>query len=193
MSMKRLSIALSLAAGLAAAFAACDDRGPIAPSRLPPASSEPAIYSLGGLVTEPVDVGVDGATVTVMDGSAKGVSSITEGGGSYSLSGVGGTFTVQVTKDGYHHPWRKYIDRIATGLRLLLLLRSPAPVGCHRDPWRQSVPGDLRGNHGDRQPILDCWNPERAVRTDAKRDGTLQRLRFLLERKSPCDVHEVAD
>jgi Carboxypeptidase regulatory-like domain len=125
MSMKRLSIALSLAAGLAAAFAACDDRGPIAPSRLPPASSEPAIYSLGGLVTEPVDVGVDGATVTVMDGSAQGVSSITEGGGRYSLSGVGGTFTVQVTKDGYTSSTKQVTVPQATSLHFEIAPLAP--------------------------------------------------------------------
>jgi hypothetical protein len=99
MAMKRFSIALGIAVGLVA-FAACDGRSPTSPNAVPP-TAPLAIYSLGGLVTEPVNVPVEGATVTVLDGAAKGTSSITDPGGGYSLTGVEGTFTVQITKDGY--------------------------------------------------------------------------------------------
>lgn len=98
--MRRLSIALGLAAGLAAAIAACNGKSPTAPNPLPP-PSEPITYSLGGRVTEPVNVPVDGASVTVMDGPYKGKSSITDASGGYLLVGIGGTVTVQVTRSDY--------------------------------------------------------------------------------------------
>jgi hypothetical protein len=99
MSIKKVSLALAGAATLAAAIAACDDRNPTAPNPVPPPSPA-AVYSLGGRVTEPVDIGVDGATVAVVDGPGKGTSVVTEGG-SYSLNVLQGTLTVEVTKDGY--------------------------------------------------------------------------------------------
>jgi hypothetical protein len=52
-------------------------------------------------VTEPVSVPVERATVTVVDGPSKGTSSVTDPGGGYSLTGVEGTFSVRINKDGY--------------------------------------------------------------------------------------------
>jgi hypothetical protein len=101
MSMKRLSSVLGFAAGLAAAIAACNGKSPTAPNPLPPPSDQPVTYSLGGRVTEPVNVPVEGASVTIMDGPYKGKSSITDGGGGYLLSGIEGTSTVQITKSDY--------------------------------------------------------------------------------------------
>ena len=59
------------------------------------------VHSLTGVVTEPVAVAVEGATVTVLDGPYKGKSTITDRAGGYALIGLEGGFTVQVTKDGY--------------------------------------------------------------------------------------------
>jgi Carboxypeptidase regulatory-like domain len=101
MSIKKASLALAGAATLAAAIAACDDRNPTAPNPVPPPSATPAVYSLGGRVTEPLDIGIDGARVAIVDGASKGTSAITEGGGSYTLNVLEGTFTVEVTKEGY--------------------------------------------------------------------------------------------
>jgi hypothetical protein len=101
MSMKKVSIALAAAAAFAAAITACDDRNPIAPNPVPSPSPTPAVYSLGGRVTEPLDIGIDGARVAVVDGASKGTSTITEGGGSYTLNVLEGTLTVEVTKEGY--------------------------------------------------------------------------------------------
>lgn len=99
--MKRFSIALGLAVGLAAAIAACNGRNPTAPNPLPPPPAQPDTLSLAGQITEPVNVPVDGASVTIVDGPYKGKSSTTDSGGNYSLFGVEGTFTVQVSKSGY--------------------------------------------------------------------------------------------
>ena len=90
--MKRASIAFGLAASVAALVGACDDRSPTSPN---------SVYSLTGVVTEPVGVPVEGATVTVADGPHKGKSSRTDSAGHYALIGVDGSFTVQVDKDGY--------------------------------------------------------------------------------------------
>ena len=67
---------------------------PVRPSAIP-------VYSLTGVVTEPVAVAVEGAAVTVLDGPHKGKSTVTDAAGSYALIGVDGGFTIQVTKDGY--------------------------------------------------------------------------------------------
>jgi Carboxypeptidase regulatory-like domain len=97
--MKRSSIAFGIAASVAALVGACDDRSPTSPNRVPPSASP--VYSLTGVVTEPVGVPVEGATVTVVDGPYKGKSSFTDSAGHYALIGVDGSFTVQVDKDGY--------------------------------------------------------------------------------------------
>lgn len=95
--MKRSSIAFGMAISLAAVIGACDGRSPTSPNGVP---SQP-IYSLTGIVTEPVGVPVEGATVTVVDGTFKGKSSGTDATGHYTLIGVEGSFTVRVDKDGY--------------------------------------------------------------------------------------------
>jgi hypothetical protein len=97
--MKRSSIAFGIAASVAALVGACDDRSPTSPNRVPPPAQP--VYSLTGVVTEPVDVPVEGATVTVADGPHKGKSSRTDSAGHYALIGIDGSFTVQVDKDGY--------------------------------------------------------------------------------------------
>jgi Carboxypeptidase regulatory-like domain len=97
--MKRASIVFGLAASVAALVGACDDRSPTSPNRVAPPGSP--VYSLTGVVTEPVGVPVEGATVTVADGPHKGTSSFTDSAGHYALIGVDGSFTVQVDKDGY--------------------------------------------------------------------------------------------
>ena len=96
--MKRTSFAFGIAVSLAALFGACDNRSPVTPNPLP--SSKP-IYSLTGVVTEPVAVPVEGAVVAVLDGLHKGKSTMTDGAGHYALLGINGGFTIQVTKDGY--------------------------------------------------------------------------------------------
>jgi len=96
--MKGRSIGFGIAVSLATIFGACDDRSPVTPNPLP--RSQP-IYSLTGVVTEPVAVPVEGAAVAVLDGPHKGKSTMTDGAGHYSLIGVDGAFTIQVTKDGY--------------------------------------------------------------------------------------------
>jgi Carboxypeptidase regulatory-like domain len=97
--MKASSIAVAFAAALAVAFTACDDGSPTRPSIEPP--SPKPVYSLTGVVTEPVGVPVEGATVGVVDGPYQGKSSTTDSAGHYALVGVEGAFSVQVTKDGY--------------------------------------------------------------------------------------------
>jgi Carboxypeptidase regulatory-like domain len=97
--MKRSSIAFGLAASVAALVGACDDRSPTSPNRVSPPAQP--VYSLTGVVTEPVGVPVEGATVTVVDGPYKGKASSTDSAGHYALIGVDGSFTVQVDKDGY--------------------------------------------------------------------------------------------
>ena len=96
--MKRTSFAFGIAISLATIFGACDGRSPATPNPLP--RSQP-VYSLTGLVTEPVGVAVEGAAVAVLDGPHKGKLSTTDRAGSYALNGVDGGFTIQVTKDGY--------------------------------------------------------------------------------------------
>jgi hypothetical protein len=97
--MKGSSIAFGIAVSLATVFGACDRRSPTSPNPLPPPTQP--IYTLNGVVTEPVAVAVEGATVTVMDGPDKGTSSITDSAGRYALIGVEGGFTIQVSKNGY--------------------------------------------------------------------------------------------
>jgi hypothetical protein len=96
--MKGRSIGFGIAVSLATIFGACDGSSPETPTPLP--SSIP-IYSLTGVVTEPVAVPVEGAAVAVLDGPHKGKSTTTDGAGHYALIGVDGGFTIQVTKDGY--------------------------------------------------------------------------------------------
>jgi hypothetical protein len=95
--MKRSSIAIGIAVSLAVVIGACDDRNPTSPNPV----SAPRTYSLTGIVTEPTDVAVEGATVTVVDGTYKGKSSVTDSAGHYALIGVDGSFNVQVEKQGY--------------------------------------------------------------------------------------------
>ncbi len=97
--MKRSSIAFGIAASVAALVGACDDRSPTSPNRV--AAPAQPVFSLTGVVTEPVGVPVEGAKVTVVDGPYKGKSSLTDSAGHYALIGVDGSFTVQVDKDGY--------------------------------------------------------------------------------------------
>jgi Carboxypeptidase regulatory-like domain len=97
--MNRSSIVFGIAISVAAIVGACDGRSPTSPNRIAPATQP--IYSLTGIVTEPVGVPVEGATVTVADGPYKGKSSRTDGAGHYTLIGVEGSFNVQVDKDGY--------------------------------------------------------------------------------------------
>ena len=94
--MKRSSIAIGVAASLAAIVGACDGHSPTSPNPV----SRP-IYALRGIVTEPVGVPVEGATVTVIDGVHNNKSDRTDAAGHYTLIDVAGTFTVQVVKDGY--------------------------------------------------------------------------------------------
>ena len=96
--MKGTFIAFGIAVSLATLVGACDNRSPVTPNPLP--RSQP-IYSLTGVVTEPVAVPVQGAAVAVLDGPHKGKSTMTDGAGHYALIGVDGGFTIQVTKDGY--------------------------------------------------------------------------------------------
>jgi Carboxypeptidase regulatory-like domain len=96
--MKGTFIAFGIAVSVATIFGACDGRSPATPNPLP--SSQP-IYSLTGVVTEPVAVPVEGAVVAVLDGPHKGKSTTTDRAGTYALIGVDGGFTIQVTKDGY--------------------------------------------------------------------------------------------
>ena len=96
--MKGTYIAFGIAVSLATIFGACDNRSPVTPNPL--LRSQP-IYSLTGIVTEPVAVPVEGAAVAVLDGPHKGKSTVTDRAGSYALIGVDGGFTIQVTKDGY--------------------------------------------------------------------------------------------
>jgi hypothetical protein len=95
--MKRSSIVVGIAVALAAVVVACDDHNPTSPNPV----SAPRTYSLTGIVTEPTDVAVEGATVTVIDGTYKGKSSVTDSAGVYTLIGVDGSFNVQVEKGGY--------------------------------------------------------------------------------------------
>ena len=78
---------------VAAIVGACDGRSPTSPEIR---CAHATVYSLTGIVTEPVGVPVEGATVTVTDGPHKGKSSATDGAGHYALIGVEGGFTVQV-------------------------------------------------------------------------------------------------
>ena len=96
--MKGTFIAFGIAVSLATLFGACDNRSPVTPNPLP--RSQP-IYTLTGVVTEPVGVAVEGAAVAVLDGPHKGKSTMTDVAGHYALIGVDGGFTIQVTKDGY--------------------------------------------------------------------------------------------
>ena len=96
--MRGTFIAFGIAVSLATLFGACDNRSPVTPNPLP--RSQP-VYSLTGVVTEPVAVPVDGASVAVLDGLHKGKSTMTDGAGHYALIGVDGGFTIQITKDGY--------------------------------------------------------------------------------------------
>jgi len=96
--MKGTFIAFGIAVSLATLFGACDSRSPVTPNPLP--RSQP-IYTLTGVVTEPVAAPVEGAAVAVLDGPHKGKSTMTDGAGHYALIGVDGGFTLQVTKDGY--------------------------------------------------------------------------------------------
>ena len=96
--MKGTFIAFGIAVSLATIVGACDNRSPVTPNLLP--RSQP-IYSLTGVVTEPVAVPVEGAAVAVLDGPHKGKSTMTDGAGHYALIGVDGGFTLQVSKDGY--------------------------------------------------------------------------------------------
>ena len=96
--MKGTFIAFGIAVSLATLFGACDNRSPVTPNPLP--RSQP-IYTLTGVVTEPVAAPVEGAAVAVLDGPHKGKSTMTDGAGHYALIGVDGGFTLQVTKDGY--------------------------------------------------------------------------------------------
>ena len=66
--MKGTFIAFGIAVSLATLFGACDNRSPVTPNPLP--RSQP-IYSLTGVVTEPVGVAVEGAAVAVLDGPHK--------------------------------------------------------------------------------------------------------------------------
>jgi hypothetical protein len=95
--MKKVSFALMVVVAFTAAVTACDDRNPTSADHVSP----PRTYSLTGVVTEPTDVAVEGATVRVVDGTYMGKSSVTDSGGHYTLIGVDGTFNVQVEKDGY--------------------------------------------------------------------------------------------
>ena len=94
--MTRSSIALATASTLAVVVA-CDSRNPTSPNGF---LSRP-IYALTGTVTEPIDVPVEGATVTVIDGVHNNKSDRTDSAGHYTLIDVEGSFTVQVEKDGY--------------------------------------------------------------------------------------------
>lgn len=96
--MRGTFIAFGVAAALAT-VAACDDGSPTFPNAVQP-SGIPTT-SLTGVVSEPVGVAVEAATVTVADGPYKGKSTVTYRDGSYALIGVEGGFTVQVTKEGY--------------------------------------------------------------------------------------------
>jgi len=100
--MRSTWIAFGIAVSLATIVAACDGRNAARPTPLP----TQVTYSLTGYVTEPVDVPVAGAVITVQDGPHKGKASITDRAGSYALNGVDGGFTVQVAKDGYEPAWR---------------------------------------------------------------------------------------
>ena len=61
--MNRSSVVFGIAISVAAIVGACDGRSPTSPNRVAPATQP--IYSLTGIVTEPVGVPVEGATVTV--------------------------------------------------------------------------------------------------------------------------------
>jgi hypothetical protein len=97
--MRGPSIAFGIAISLATIVGACDD-GASTPENTVRPSGIP-IHSLTGVVTEPVAVPVEGATVTVLDGPYKGKSTVTDRAGAYALIGLDGGFTIQVTKDGY--------------------------------------------------------------------------------------------
>jgi Carboxypeptidase regulatory-like domain len=95
--MKRWSLACRIAVSLAAVVGACDDGNPTSPDRF---QSRP-VYALTGVVTEPVGVPVEDATVTVLDGPHQSKSDHTDSAGHYTLIGVDGGFSVQAFKDGY--------------------------------------------------------------------------------------------
>ena len=94
--MKAVSIAFGLAASVVVVAGACNGHSPTSPGDL-----APTVYSLSGLVTEPIGVPLAGVSVTVTDGPAKGKSSATDGNGRYVLVGVEGGFTVDISKEGY--------------------------------------------------------------------------------------------
>jgi hypothetical protein len=58
-------------------------------------------FTLSGQIKEPVNVGVERATVEILDGPAAGQSTRSEYDGSYQFFAVSGNLRVRATKDGY--------------------------------------------------------------------------------------------
>jgi hypothetical protein len=97
--MKRLYIASGIAVALAVTFAACNGKSPSGPSGVTPRDHR--IYSLVGTISEPIDLPVENATVTVLDGPHRGKYATTGLDGRYYLYDVDGGLTIQVSKQGY--------------------------------------------------------------------------------------------
>ncbi len=61
----------------------------------------PGTFVLSGRITEPINLSVGGATVQAMDGPYAGRSQTADAYGNYKLSGIAGSLTLRVGKDGY--------------------------------------------------------------------------------------------
>ena len=60
-----------------------------------------SLVEIGGAVTEPVGVPVDGAMVTLVDAQGRSASRNTDAGGTYLMSAASGEYTLSASREGY--------------------------------------------------------------------------------------------
>ncbi len=131
MALRFLNAALIVAIGCW--ISACDG-GPTHPSSMP---APVTAFTLGGAVTEPGDLPVIGAKLTVMTGTPNEQFAFSGAGGRYLFHGLSGPQTVSVTADGYTPVTMQVtVDRNLTVDVAIAPAVAPAEIGGR---WRATL------------------------------------------------------
>ena len=125
-------------------------------------------FRLGGQVTEAGIVPLEGATISVIEGTGEGLTAVTSPAGSYAIYGVAGTVRLQAKKDGYANRIAETQVNGNRGLNFDLTFNGERPEIDGRYSMRVTVQGQCFG-----APIPDSARSRTYIATIDQNDARL--------------------